>query len=71
MDPMKALSLIKSIIIPIIPKKWDEISRGWCDRSYVQNISLIIIDKVYLLGADQGHILEAIVVRLDIIRNDD
>jgi activating signal cointegrator complex subunit 3 len=40
------------------------ISRNWKDRKYVQNVSLVIIDEIHLLGADRGPILEVIVSRM-------
>ncbi|KAG5440610.1 hypothetical protein PCK2_000320 [Pneumocystis canis] len=54
----------KANIIITTPEKWDCISRNWKKRKYVQEISLIIIDEIHLLGSDRGPILEIIVSRL-------
>lgn len=63
-------SILDSDIILTTPEKWDGITRGWKDRSYVKNVQLVIIDEVHLLGGDRGHILEAIVSRIRMIINE-
>jgi activating signal cointegrator complex subunit 3 len=50
-------------LIVATPEKWDVASRGWQKRSFVRNVSLIILDEVHLLGADRGPVLEVIVSR--------
>ena len=37
-------------IIITTPEKWDGISRSWQTRSYVRQVSLVIIDEIHLLG---------------------
>ena len=54
-------------IIITTPEKWDGISRSWQTRSYVRQVSLVIIDEVHLLGGDRGPILEIIVSRMNYI----
>ncbi|KAK9768510.1 putative steryl acetyl hydrolase mug81 [Basidiobolus ranarum] len=54
-------------IIITTPEKWDGISRGWQNRSYVKEVSLVIIDEIHLLGGDRGPILEVIVSRMNYI----
>ncbi|KAL9074921.1 MAG: hypothetical protein Q9157_004217 [Trypethelium eluteriae] len=54
-------------IIITTPEKWDGISRSWQTRSYVQRVSLVIIDEIHLLGGDRGPILEIIVSRMNYI----
>ncbi|EMR09600.1 hypothetical protein PNEG_02184 [Pneumocystis murina B123] len=54
-------------IIITTPEKWDGISRNWKKRKYVQEICLIIIDEIHLLGDDRGPILEIIVSRMNYI----
>ena len=49
------------------PEKWDGISRSWQTRSYVRQVSLVIIDEIHLLGGDRGPILEIIVSRMNYI----
>ncbi|CAJ0834499.1 14079_t:CDS:10, partial [Entrophospora sp. SA101] len=60
-------SIEKSDIIITTPEKWDGISRSWKYRSYVQDVSLIIIDEIHLLGGGRGPILEVIVSRMNYI----
>ena len=54
-------------IIVTTPEKWDGISRSWQTRSYVQQVSLVVIDEIHLLGGDRGPILEIIVSRMNYI----
>ncbi|CAI2176157.1 20276_t:CDS:10 [Funneliformis geosporum] len=60
-------SIEKADIIITTPEKWDGISRSWQHRSYVQAVSLVIIDEIHLLGGDRGPILEVIVSRMNYI----
>src|ERR1043165_1384589 len=60
-------SIESSDIIITTPEKWDGISRSWQHRSYVQDVSLVIIDEIHLLGGDRGPILEVIVSRMNYI----
>ncbi len=52
---MKALKTADLLIVT--PEKWDSISRGWKRRDYVQNVELVIIDEIHLLGVDRGPVL--------------
>ncbi|KAI9305339.1 Sec63 Brl domain-containing protein [Cunninghamella echinulata] len=54
-------------IIITTPEKWDGISRSWKNRSYVRQVSCVIIDEIHLLGGDRGPILEVIVSRMNYI----
>ena len=54
-------------IIITTPEKWDGISRSWQTRSYVQQVGLVIIDEIHLLGGERGPILEIIVSRMNYI----
>jgi len=54
-------------IIITTPEKWDGISRSWQTRDYVQQVSLVIIDEIHLLGGDRGPVLEIIVSRMNYI----
>ncbi|KAI7860666.1 Sec63 Brl domain-containing protein [Circinella umbellata] len=54
-------------IIITTPEKWDGISRSWKTRSYVRQVSCVIIDEIHLLGSDRGPILEVIVSRMNYI----
>lgn len=57
----------QSQIIVTTPEKWDGISRSWQTREYVQDVSLIIIDEIHLLGEDRGPVIEVIVSRTNFI----
>lgn len=46
------------------PEKWDGISRNWQHRSYVQQMALVIIDEIHLLGQERGPVIEVIVSRM-------
>ena len=37
-------------VIVTTPEKWDGISRSWQTRNYVQDVALIIIDEIHMLG---------------------
>ncbi|XP_006824124.2 activating signal cointegrator 1 complex subunit 3-like [Saccoglossus kowalevskii] len=54
-------------IIVTTPEKWDGISRSWQNRNYVQQVSLLVIDEIHLLGDDRGPVLEVIVSRTNFI----
>ena len=45
----------------------DGISRSWQTRDYVQDVALIVIDEIHLLGEDRGPVLEVIVSRTNFI----
>jgi len=60
-------ALKKSDILITTPEKWDGISRNWQNRSYVQDVALIILDEIHLLGQDRGPVLEVIVSRMNYI----
>ena len=59
--------LLKADILITTPEKWDGISRNWLHRSYVQKVTLVIIDEIHLLGLDRGPIIEVIVSRMRFI----
>lgn len=57
-------ALNRADIIIATPEKWDGITRGWKLRNYVQNVELVIIDEIHLLGEERGPVLEIIVSRM-------
>lgn len=57
--------VIDATIIITTPEKFDGISRNWRTRSFVQEVSLVIMDEVHLLTSDRGPILEMIVSRMN------
>lgn len=50
-------------IIVTTPEKWDIITRKAGDRTFLQQVKLIIIDEIHLLHDDRGPVLESIVAR--------
>ena len=47
--------------------QWDGVSRSWQTRNFVQDVALIVIDEIHLLGEDRGPVLEVIVSRTNFI----
>jgi len=56
--------LLDADLLITTPEKWDGISRNWHHRTYVQRVSLVIIDEIHLLGLERGPVLEVIVSRM-------
>jgi len=56
-------ALKKADLIITTPEKWDGISRNWQHRDYVQQVALVIIDEIHLLGQERGPVIEVIVSR--------
>jgi len=50
-------------IIVTTPEKWDIVTRKSGDRTYTQNVRLVVIDEIHLLHDTRGPVLEAIVAR--------
>lgn len=50
-------ALAQADVLIVTPEKWDSISRGWQKRSYVQQVELVIIDEIHLLGVERGPVL--------------
>ena len=62
---MRAIS--KADVIVTTPEKWDGVSRSWQTRNYVQDVALLVIDEIHLLGDERGPVLEVIVSRTNFI----
>ena len=45
---LRAIS--ESAVIVTTPEKWDGVSRSWQTRNFVQDVALIVIDEIHLLG---------------------
>ncbi|XP_026582462.1 activating signal cointegrator 1 complex subunit 3 [Pseudonaja textilis] len=60
-------SIAQADLIVTTPEKWDGVSRSWQNRSYVQKVSVLIIDEIHLLGDERGPVLEVIVSRTNFI----
>uniref|UniRef100_A0A5F9DJS1 Activating signal cointegrator 1 complex subunit 3 n=1 Tax=Oryctolagus cuniculus TaxID=9986 RepID=A0A5F9DJS1_RABIT len=60
-------SIAKADLIVTTPEKWDGVSRSWQNRSYVQQVTILIIDEIHLLGEERGPVLEVIVSRTNFI----
>jgi activating signal cointegrator complex subunit 3 len=59
-----AASLRRADIIITTPEKFDGVSRGWQHRQFVQDVGVVVLDEVHLLGEERGPVLEVIVSRL-------
>jgi activating signal cointegrator complex subunit 3 len=62
-----ARAIARSSVIVTTPEKWDGVSRSWQNRNFVQDVALIVIDEIHLLGQDRGPVLEVIVSRTNFI----
>lgn len=62
-----AREIQQASIIITTPEKFDGISRNWQTRTFVQKVSLVIMDEIHLLASDRGPILEMIVLRMNYI----
>ncbi|XP_049753918.1 activating signal cointegrator 1 complex subunit 3 isoform X2 [Elephas maximus indicus] len=60
-------SIAKADLIVTTPEKWDGVSRSWQNRNYVQQVTILIIDEIHLLGDERGPVLEVIVSRTNFI----
>ena len=56
--------IAKANIIISTPINWDILSRRWKQRKQVQNVQLIIVDELHLLGGDDGPVFEIICSRM-------
>ena len=46
------------------PEPWDMLSRRWKQRKNVQNVVLLIVDEVHLVGGDKGPTIEVLTSRM-------
>lgn len=70
-DPNDVPELCTYNIVLTTPEKWDSVTRRWKDHSsFVENVSLLLIDEVHLLGSGRGATLEAVVSRMKGVRAD-
>ncbi|KAI6657806.1 U5 small nuclear ribonucleoprotein [Oopsacas minuta] len=64
------LKLIREAnLIVSTPFQWDNLSRRWRQRKYVQNISMFIIDHLHLIDYETGPIIEIIASRMRFMSN--
>lgn len=56
--------LARGQIIVTTADKWDILSRRWKQRKNVQNINLIIVDELHLIGGEDGPVLEVVCSRM-------
>mmetsp|Transcript_28044 Transcript_28044/g.66662 ORF Transcript_28044/g.66662 Transcript_28044/m.66662 type:complete len:2150 (+) Transcript_28044:160-6609(+) len=56
--------LDKSNVILSTPEAWDMLSRRWKQRKNVQNVRLMIVDEIHLIGGENGPVLEVITSRM-------
>lgn len=60
-------AISRADVIVTTPEKWDGVSRSWQTRNYVQDVALLVIDEIHLLGDERGPVLEVIVSRTNYI----
>lgn len=51
-------------IIITTSEHWDMLSRRWRQRKNVQNVSLVVVDELHLIGGPKGPVLEVICSRM-------
>ncbi|KAG5673800.1 hypothetical protein PVAND_003817 [Polypedilum vanderplanki] len=56
--------LARGQIIVTTADKWDILSRRWKQRKNVQNVNLIIVDELHLIGGEEGPVLEVVCSRM-------
>lgn len=53
------------LLLVSTPEKWDSLSRHTGMLALVRHVSLLVVDEMHLLGSERrGHVVEALVVRL-------
>jgi activating signal cointegrator complex subunit 3 len=50
-------SIAQADLIVTTPEKWDGVSRSWQNRNYVQQVTILIIDEIHLLGGNLNFLL--------------
>eukprot|EP01083_Nonionella_stella_P140495 430948_1 len=64
-DTATDLKLIQNgQIIMATAERWDMMSRRWKTRKNVQNINLVIVDELHLIGGEPGPTLEIVTSRM-------
>lgn len=56
-------------IIISTPERWDAACRSYVVRQFLKFIKLLVIDEVQLLGTTRGHVIEAVVERMNSTTN--
>lgn len=56
--------LAEGQIVVATAEQWDVMSRRWTTRKNVQNVSLVIVDELHLIGGEGGPTLEVVVSRM-------
>lgn len=64
---LKALAVQGGIALAT-PQQWDQMSRQWQRREFVQKAMLLIADDLHLLGGQHGHVYELVVSRAHAIK---
>jgi ATP-dependent DNA helicase HFM1/MER3 len=69
-DFKQCLRLVaKANIIITTPEKWDSLTRSWKDHIFLLGaIDLLLIDEIHHLAEDRGATLEALIVRMRMLR---
>ena len=58
-----AAACVQGNIVIATPEHWDMLSRRWKQRKAVQEVPLVIVDEMHLLGGPHGPALEVSVLR--------
>lgn len=53
----------ESTVLVATPEKWDVISRKSLEKDNIDNVSLMIIDEIHLIGDYRGPVLESLIMR--------
>jgi len=56
--------LAKGQVVLSTAEKWDVLSRRWKQRKNVQNVQLLIVDELQLVGGEDGPVLEVVCSRM-------
>lgn len=62
-DVSDLVSVNNNTVIFATPAHWDALSRRWRQRKAIQNVSLIVVEELHLLGGSDGPVLEIVLSR--------
>ena len=60
--------LERGTVVVATPQRWDMLSRRWKQRKNVQNVALLLVDEMHLIGGEVGPILEVVISRMRYIK---
>ncbi|OQS02858.1 hypothetical protein THRCLA_04811 [Thraustotheca clavata] len=65
---VEARTVQSASIVVTTPEKWDVVTRQ-LNSSFLQQVRLVLLDEIHLLGEDRGPVLEAIISRMRMLKN--